>query len=79
MAGYVTLQDNIVPFQEFFQLYVHVGFVNWFILILIKEDDKAKYKNIVDVIDEMAICNIASYAVISISPIELDMLKTAPK
>jgi biopolymer transport protein ExbD len=48
-------------------------------IILIKADEKAKYKNIVDIIDEMAICNIASYAVVDISDVELDMLKTAPK
>jgi biopolymer transport protein ExbD len=48
-------------------------------IILIKADDKAKYKNIVDIIDEMAICNIASYAVVDINSVEEDMLKTAPK
>ena len=35
-------------------------------IILIKADDKAKYKNIVDIIDEMAICNIASYALLTL-------------
>ena len=48
-------------------------------IILIKADEKAKYKNIVDIIDEMAICNIAGYAVVDIDKVELDMLKTAPK
>lgn len=48
-------------------------------ILLIKADDKAKYKNVVDIIDEMAICNIASYALVDINSIELDMLKTAPK
>jgi len=48
-------------------------------IVLIKADEKAKYKDIVDIIDEMAICNIASYAVVDILPIELEMLKTAPK
>ena len=48
-------------------------------IILIKADDKAKYKDIVNIIDEMAICNIASYAIVDILPIELGMLKTAPK
>lgn len=43
-------------------------------IILIKADDKARYKNIVDIIDEMAICNIASYAVVDISDVELEML-----
>ena len=48
-------------------------------IVLIKADDKAKYKDIVNIIDEMAICNIASYAVVDILPIELELLKTAPK
>jgi len=48
-------------------------------IVLIKADDKAKYKDIVNIIDEMAITNIASYAIVDISPVELDMLKTAPK
>lgn len=47
-------------------------------IILIKADDKAKYKNIVAVIDEMAITNIASYAIVDMSPEEkaiIDQLK----
>lgn len=48
-------------------------------IVLIKADDKTKYKNIVNIIDEMAICNIASYAVVGVLPIELEMLKAAQK
>ena len=48
-------------------------------IVLIKADDKAKYKDVVNIIDEMAICNIASYAVVDINTVELEMLKTAPK
>jgi biopolymer transport protein ExbD len=48
-------------------------------IVLIKADNKAKYKDIVNIIDEMAICNVASYAIVDITPVELDMLKTAPK
>lgn len=48
-------------------------------IVLIKADSKAKYKDIVNIIDEMAICNVASYAIVDMSPVELDMLKTAPK
>ena len=48
-------------------------------IVLIKADEKAKYKDIVNIIDEMAICNIASYAIVDISPVELGMLKNAPK
>lgn len=48
-------------------------------IILIKADEKAKYRNLVDVIDEMAITNIAQYAVVDINSVELKMLETAPK
>jgi len=48
-------------------------------IVLIKANDKARYKNIVDIVDEMAICNIASYAVVDINDVELGMLKTATK
>jgi biopolymer transport protein ExbD len=48
-------------------------------IVLIKADDKAKYKDMVDIIDEMAICNIASYAVVDMTPTELGLLKNAPK
>jgi len=47
--------------------------------ILIKAVEKAKYRNLVDIIDEMAICNIASYAVVDPSPEDIELLKTAPK
>jgi biopolymer transport protein ExbD len=48
-------------------------------IVLIKADKTAKYKAIVNIIDEMAICNIASYAVVDISPLEMEMVKNAPK
>ena len=48
-------------------------------IVLIKADEKAKYKDIVNIIDEMAICNIASYAVVDMTPTEIGMLKNAPK
>jgi hypothetical protein len=48
-------------------------------IILIKADETAKYRNLVDIIDEMAIANIASYAVVDLSPKEIEILKSAPK
>ncbi len=48
-------------------------------IILIKAAEKAKYRNIVDIIDEMAITDIAQYAVVDLSPEELKLLETAPK
>ncbi len=44
-------------------------------IVLIKADEKAKYKNLVDIIDEMAITSIANYAIVDITPIELKMIE----
>lgn len=46
------------------------------LIVVIKATDKAKYKNMVDILDEMLICNIGRYAVVDISEAELEMLKT---
>jgi biopolymer transport protein ExbD len=43
-------------------------------IILIKADEKAKYKNLVDIIDEMAICTVANYAVVDINDLEKAMI-----
>jgi biopolymer transport protein ExbD len=43
-------------------------------IILIKADEKAKYKNLVDIIDEMAICTVANYAVVDINDTEKQMM-----
>jgi len=46
-------------------------------VVLIKAGENVKYGNIVDVIDEMAICNIARYAIVDINDLEKKMLETA--
>jgi hypothetical protein len=43
-------------------------------VVLIKAADNVKYKNIVDIIDEMAICNVARYALVDINPVEKKMV-----
>ena len=46
------------------------------LIVVIKADDKSKFKNLVDILDEMLICNIGRYAIVDITPQEVDMLKT---
>lgn len=46
-------------------------------IVLIKAGENVKYGNLVDIIDEMAICNIARYAIVTLSPQEKQMLATA--
>ncbi len=46
-------------------------------IILIKAEDKAKYRNMVDIIDEMALTNIARYAFVELNFAEKIMLNDA--
>lgn len=45
------------------------------LIVVIKAADKAKYENLVDILDEMLICNIGRYAVVDITAPEVEMLK----
>jgi biopolymer transport protein ExbD len=47
--------------------------------VLVKSDDKAVYKNIIDVIDELNICNIGKYAVVDMGAKELELLNASNK
>jgi biopolymer transport protein ExbD len=47
-------------------------------IVMIKADKTAKYRNIVDVIDEMQICNIARYAIVDPNEFELKLINNAP-
>lgn len=45
------------------------------VMILIKPMDDSKYKNMVDILDEMNILQQKNYALVPPSPVELDMVK----
>ncbi|MES2382562.1 MAG: biopolymer transporter ExbD [Bacteroidota bacterium] len=47
------------------------------LIVVIKADDNAKFKNIVDILDEMLICNIGRYAIVDISDPEKDLIKSS--
>jgi biopolymer transport protein ExbD len=44
-------------------------------IVLIKPDAKSRYKNVVDILDEMKICDIKIYAIVDISVPEKEMIK----
>jgi biopolymer transport protein ExbD len=44
-------------------------------VVLIKPTDDAVYKNVVDILDEMNISNIKRYALVDITPQDLDLIK----
>jgi biopolymer transport protein ExbD len=43
-------------------------------IVLIKCTDDSSYRNLIDALDEMAICNIGRYAIVDITPFDLDLL-----
>jgi len=45
-------------------------------LVLIKANDDARYKNMVDILDEMTITDIQRYAIMDILPLEKDMINS---
>ena len=45
------------------------------LVVLIKPVDKAVYKNVVDILDEMNISNIQRYALVEITPEDMDLIK----
>jgi biopolymer transport protein ExbD len=44
------------------------------LIVVIKAHDDSKYKDLVDILDEMQICNIGRYAIVDISDVEKEML-----
>ena len=43
----------------------------------IKAMDKSNYKNLVDILDEMLICNVGRYAIVDLSDSEKELIKNA--
>jgi len=64
--------DSLQSLVKEYKKYDNVGPI-----VMIKANEKAKYKNIVDVIDEMAICSVARYAFVDINIYEVKLLQTA--
>ncbi len=46
-----------------------------YINVIIKATPEARYKNLVDALDEMAICKVRYYVILDISPLELTFIK----
>lgn len=43
--------------------------------VIIKATNDASYKNLIDILDEMAICNIGGYAIVDFTPDDQKMIK----
>ena len=45
------------------------------LIVIIKPSKKSTYKNLVDILDEMAICKVPTYAIVDITKEEVDLLE----
>jgi len=45
------------------------------LIVLIKPSDQSNYRNLVDILDEMKICNVQSYAIVDITKPEIALLQ----
>jgi biopolymer transport protein ExbD len=45
------------------------------LIILIKSLDESKYKNMVDILDEMNITSIQRYAIVDVTPVDKELIK----
>lgn len=45
------------------------------LIVLIKADKKSNYKNLVDILDEMAICKVQTYAIVDMTKDEANLFK----
>jgi hypothetical protein len=44
-------------------------------IVLIKALEKSKYKNMVDILDEMNITNMKRYAIVKVTDVDKDLVK----
>ena len=44
-------------------------------VVLIKPSDESRYKNVVDILDEMSISNVARYALVEITDVDKQLIK----
>lgn len=47
------------------------------LIVLIKPSDESRYKNLIDILDEMSICSIGSYSIVEITPLEKKIVSEA--
>lgn len=49
------------------------------VFVIVKADEKAKYKSVIDVIDELNVADVGKYALVDISPAEKELIKVSTK
>jgi biopolymer transport protein ExbD len=69
------LERGEIPDSTFKKQRVDIQGEKESLFVLIKTDDKAKYKNVIDALDECNITNVGKYALVDMMQAELDLMK----
>jgi biopolymer transport protein ExbD len=80
-AEIIKLEDQLAKKQiadtTFKRMAVDVKSQKTALMVLIKTDDKAKYKNVIDILDELSIASVGKYAVVDMMKEEYDLIQKA--
>jgi biopolymer transport protein ExbD len=66
--------DRQIPDEEFEKRKTELMSDKKAPIVIIKATDDASYKNLIDVLDEMAICNIGRYAIVDITDYDRELI-----
>ncbi len=72
------LQKNVITEDVFRTKVTAIKSFKDGLIVIIKADDNSRYGNLVDILDEMNICNVGRYAIVDITPMEIEMLGKTP-
>ncbi|MGE9616216.1 MAG: hypothetical protein ACQPRJ_01360 [Solitalea-like symbiont of Acarus siro] len=70
------MQDNQISQSSYNELVKKLKSDDNNLIVVIKTSDKAKYDNLVNILDEMLITNIGKYAIVDISKPEINLINT---
>ncbi len=74
-TNYKKIRDTLIQHnKDVLNLQRANGWPTNGVIVLIKPTDQSKYENLVDMLDEMKVTEIKSYAIVDVSPEELAML-----
>ncbi|MCK9399529.1 MAG: biopolymer transporter ExbD [Bacteroidales bacterium] len=69
--------DKQIPQEEFEKKKLEIMSDKKAPIVIIKATDEATYKNLIDILDEMAICNIGRYAIVDLTEYDLELIKAS--
>ena len=69
------LMKNEIPDTTYKRLAMAAKGDKQAVFVIVKADEKAKYKSVIDVIDELNVADVGKYALVDISPAEKKMLE----